>query len=410
MEEDNWDDGDPNYFDHPSKKLLVNVTAEELPFFFKSLDLGSDEPLILNAFNMLDGGMFEEEWKKENQGELKNLLGNLPSLRQAGFYKKVRLACTWNSKEQSVVERSRLIASTLSAVTRSSSPQPPGAPAEAPRVPFNNMTQSDLESLLTSLKTDTSAIKKITNAGVEILFRKLEEDGVTGGDLAKYYELSQATGDSLVMQLGPFHPDMSSVQYDKLVKGLKRSADNISSSSNDDSSEAQKLRMSMFEANSDKKGNKFGNKKQPAGKRGKPIQENLSQPQGLFVPPAEKSIKFNNNVYTNRSQTFNSNEDNHKILSSNFDVRNGSLVINFPSGSEDDFKSQLALEVNKYFEAEPGGRKSGDIWLYYTKDRSSTLIPVSQLNFIKLTVIQALMNKKGLTWYILLIDENIDVL
>ena len=32
--EDNWDDGDPYYLGHASKKLLTNVTAEELRFFF----------------------------------------------------------------------------------------------------------------------------------------------------------------------------------------------------------------------------------------------------------------------------------------------------------------------------------------------------------------------------------------
>ena len=54
----------PNYLGHASKKLLKNVTEEELRFFFKSLNLGSDETLILNVLNMLDGDVFEEEWKK----------------------------------------------------------------------------------------------------------------------------------------------------------------------------------------------------------------------------------------------------------------------------------------------------------------------------------------------------------
>jgi hypothetical protein len=209
------------------------------------------------------------------------------------------------------------------------------------------------------------------------------------------------------MQLGPLHPNMSSEQYEKLVKGVKRSADNISRSSNDDSSEAKKVRLGMYEASSDKRGGQgFASKISNAGKRAKPTHQS-SQPQGLTVPPAEKTIKFNN-VNINKNQSFPSNEDNHTILASEFDVRNGQLVINFPSGSGDEFNAQLVLEVNKFFEDTPGGKKSGDIWLYYTKDRSSTLIPVSQLNYIKLTNIQALMNKKGLAWYFLLIDEDTD--
>ena len=40
---------------------------------------------------MLDGDIFEEELKKENQGELKNLLRDLPSLRQAGFFNDLQV-------------------------------------------------------------------------------------------------------------------------------------------------------------------------------------------------------------------------------------------------------------------------------------------------------------------------------
>ena len=389
--------------------------------FLQNVQWGED---MKNLVNNLIGSLFNEEKRRyiidqmgpvsgydlqaelynENQPNIRELLKELPKLQvdtvlqlfanfpydyDRTFHRYPKIV----QKVYLIYQEPPQITNTITPITT--------RPTSPNKLTLSTLTPDQFKSVLTELGYLTPVIiSQLTRSGIADF-----ESQLRNGNIEMYYNLPRSTAIALAQDFENGDFDQKLLANSKEPKAQTPLFDNESNyprKSDNESANARTDRIAQFQ--------KFTPKTKTSGRTGKVPKKEVGAIFQEKAQPKELILKHTSMITSSTFPAIGSPQQFANAVltlsAESYHVIDRALRITFPTGEDNEFKTQFKRIINDEFDQEPGGRKLGDIAIFTRKNKSTAkLFPFCKLKNVMLTSIKH-QNSANVSWYFILISDD----
>ena len=390
---------------------------------------------ILRSMSIIRGDDLDEALRQEGNADLKELMPNLSKMEFRSF---IRIFEDLKDDKGIILIESELLHKSIEVKLESTELKsggievPPAVGLLNDVRTFSQMNENEFEAVLKEWNIDSETIKKIVDLDIEGFCSKidsLQQLHGTGKDLSDYYGISEAVGDKILRKCYDCYPMIESEYVKKCLNASSTSASsNLKNhytpekSSGEESAAEKAIKLKSLLAQNTRiasfQNNQANLKRKEAGGKGfggrsakKVLTNNLPQESGTVyeeAPVVNQIILKNVHIYFEESIS-RLNKSNCSILMQ----KPGWMVLTsikftFMSGEAEEFEAIIKRDIVKIFNDKLGTKKlSGDISVFYLKDRSVNPTALCHLNDISMDAINSIASDSKVKWLFLYIDPNV---
>jgi hypothetical protein len=295
---------------------------------------------------------------------------------------------------------------------------------------FSQLNSDEFEAVLKEWNIDSETIKKIVDLDLEGFCFKidsLQQLNGTGKDLSDYYGISEAVGDKILRKSYDHYPMIDADYVKQCLNASSSASSNLKNhytpeKTSGEESNAQAKRLKSSNAQTSRitsfQSTQSNLKKKEAGGKGfggrsakKVLTNDLPKESGTVyeeAPVIYQIVLKNVNIYIEESLTRLNKNNCSRLMQKPGWIRLTSIKFTFMSGEAEEFEEIMKRDIQKIFTDKLGAKKlSGEISVFYLKDRSSNPTALCHLNDISMDSINSIARDPKVRWLFLYIDPNV---